>query len=119
MKIFIISVCFFVCSCSKDSKQTEVVCVVNENLLTNITIEKYYTEQGLALYNTVVITPNWEYVTKQGKLYYTPELPIGTFAIDAAFYGAESPMTRIRVEQAVGDAIRNYGNGEAIKKLTF
>ncbi len=125
MRIIAISIVLCFCSCSKESTLKETtpkvnVRVVDSKFLTNITVERYYTEYGVSLYNTVTITPNWEYVMEDGRFYYTPELPIGTSLFNIASYGASCPFVIKKVEQSVGDAIRNYNSGDGlIRKLVF
>lgn len=109
------------CACEKESTPLSAQSVKrDENImeLVNMKIEKHYNYRGLHEKTMVYITPNWGYVTPEGNLYYTPELPLGTSEIDAAQYGATSLYTIRKVERVVGEAIRRYNAGEWKKELS-
>lgn len=115
-----IIVSLMLCGCSDQVSLNQVSSnppIIDSKLLTNTNIEQFY-KDGVLMCNVVTISPNWEYVVG-GKYYYTPELPLGTSAFDAANYGASSAIVIKRVDQAVRDAIRNSNSDKLIMSLTF
>lgn len=115
-----IIVALMLCGCSDQVSLNQVGSnppIIDSKLLTNTNVEQFY-KDGVLMYNVVTISPNWEYVVG-GKYYYTPELPLGTSAFDAANYGASSAIVIKRVDQAIRDAIRNSNSDKLITSLTF
>ena len=109
------------CACEKQSTTLSARSVRRDEdimKLVNMKIEKHYDYCGLHEKTVVHISPNWGYVTREGKLYYTPELPLGTSEMDAAQYGATSLYVIRKVERVVGEAIRRYNAGEWKRELS-